>query len=192
MSKLRTGHIVEVAFWLILIAFFFAYTFEFDKEIEIYKYGAAMWPRAILLLMALAAIGQLLDQRRNGDASSSNTMAKAHEDSAQETDNTGPAWYVSTLILLAIPFIYMVIPEKVASLMSVTDIAPGEPRIGPVFIIGVMLLMGERRIKRMAMVMPFLYGLLLLFFVKLLYVGLPTGNVRPFYDFGNWVVSLLQ
>jgi hypothetical protein len=238
MSKLRTGHIVEVAFWLILIAFFFAYTFEFDKEIEIYKYGAAMWPRAILLLMALAAIGQLLDQRRNGDASSSNTMAKAHEDSAQETDNTGPAWYVSTLILLAIPFIYMVIPEKVASLMSVTDIAPGEPGIGrvkiicaaglfvlyllfawrnpvgailalpiffaalledmgfyalaPVFIIGVMLLMGERRIKRMAMVMPFLYGLLLLFFVKLLYVGLPTGNVRPFYDFGNWVVSLLQ
>jgi len=33
---------------------------------------------------------------------------------------------------------------------------------------------------------------LLLFFVKLLYVGLPTGNIKPFYDFGNWIVTLLQ
>jgi len=238
MSKLRTGHIVEVAFWLLLVLFFFAYSFEFDKKIEIYKYGAAMWPRAILLLIALAAIGQLLDQRRSGDRSSSNTMAKAHEDSAQDSDNNGLSWYIATFALLAIPFIYMVIPEKVASLMSVTDIAPGEAGIGrvkiicaavlfaiylvfswrnpvgailalpiffaallqdigfyalaPVFIVGIMILMGERRVTRMALVMPFLYGLLLLFFVKLLYVGLPTGNVRPFYDFGNWVVTLLQ
>ena len=55
-----------------------------------------------------------------------------------------------------------------------------------------MILMGERRISRMAMIMPLIYGLLLLCFVKLLYVGLPTGYVRPFYDFGNWVVALLQ
>ena len=73
MSKLRTGHIVEVAFWLLLVLFFFAYSFEFNQNIEIYKYGAAMWPRAILLLIALAAIGQFLDQRRHGDRSSSNT-----------------------------------------------------------------------------------------------------------------------
>lgn len=238
MSKLRTGHIVEVAFWLILVLFFFAYSFEFDQQIEIYKYGAAMWPRVILLLIALAAIGQLLDQRRNGDRGGSNTMAKAHEDSAQESDNTSVGWYIATFILLAIPFIYMVLPEKAASLMSITDIAPGEPGIGrvkiicaavlftiyllfawrnpvgailalpiffaallqdmgfyalaPVFIVGIMILMGEKRVSRMALVMPFLYALLLLFFVKLLYVGLPTGNVRPFYDFGNWVVTLLQ
>ena len=238
MSKLRTGHIVEVAFWLLLVLFFFAYSFEFNQNIEIYKYGAAMWPRAILLLIALAAIGQFLDQRSHGDRSSSNTMAKAHEDSAQDTSNSSLGWYVSTFILLAIPFIYMVLPEKMANLMSVTDIAPGEAGIGrvkivcaavlftiylllswrnhvgailalpiffaallqdmgfyalaPVFIVGIMILMGERRITRMAMIMPFLYGLLMLFFVHLLYVGLPTGNVRPFYDFGNWVVTLLQ
>lgn len=238
MSKLRTGHIVEVTFWLALVLFFFAYSFEFDKEIEIYRYGAAMWPRAILFLIAVAAIGQVLHQRRKGDASSSNTMSKAHEDSAQDSTNNSLGWYISTFILLLIPFVYMVIPEKVAALMAVEDIAPGEAGIGrvklicaaalffiylvfawrnpvgamlalpiffaallqdlgfyalaPVFIIGVMILMGERRISRMAMVMPFLYGLLLLFFVKLLYVGLPTGNVRPFYDFGNWVVQMLQ
>ena len=78
MGRLTKGQIVEAAFWLILVVFFFAYSFEFNNDIEIYKYGATLWPRTILLLIALAAIGQLLDQRRNGDTVSSNTMAVSY------------------------------------------------------------------------------------------------------------------
>jgi len=33
---------------------------------------------------------------------------------------------------------------------------------------------------------------LLLTFVSLLYVGLPTGNISPFYDLSHWLVTLLQ
>ena len=37
-----------------------------------------------------------------------------------------------------------------------------------------------------------LFGLLLMLFVKILFVGLPVGNIRPFYDIGSWIVTVLQ
>jgi hypothetical protein len=40
--------------------------------------------------------------------------------------------------------------------------------------------------------MALIYGLLLLLFVSILFVGLPIGNIRPFYDIGSWVVTVLQ
>jgi len=53
MGHLKTSHIVETAIWLVVIVFFYYHSFAFDKEIEIYRYGASAWPRAILLMMAL-------------------------------------------------------------------------------------------------------------------------------------------
>lgn len=232
-SRLTKGHMVEVAFWLILAAFFFAYSFEFNKEIEIYKYGATLWPRTILLLIALAAIGQFLDQRKNGDAGPSNKLAAAHEDSAQDTEYNSLRWYINTFILLSLPFIYMTVPDKIiehlgtpeegvarikiisAAVIFIAYLAIGWRNhvgailalpiffaalmedmgfyaLAPVFIIGIMILMGERRLSRMAMIMPLIFGILIAFFVSLLYVGLPTGYISPFYDFGNWMVKTFQ
>ena len=71
MGKLRVGHLVEAAFWLGLCLFLYAYSFEFDKDIEIYKFGATAWPRAIILLIAIAAIGQLVHHWYKGDEASS-------------------------------------------------------------------------------------------------------------------------
>ena len=233
MNKLKTSHYVEAAFWLILVVFFFAYSFEFNKEIEIYKYGATLWPRTILVLIALAAIGQFLDQRKNGDKAANNTMAAAHEGPDSSPEHSGIAWYTSTFILLALPFVYMNLPEKIISGMSIPEQGSAQVKficiavlfaiylvfawrnhvgailalpiffaallvdigfyaLAPVFILGIMILMGERRTSRMALIMPFIYGLILLFFVSLLYVGLPTGNLKPFYNFGNWIVTILQ
>ena len=59
MGYLRTGHLVEGAIWLSLCLFLYAYSFEFDRNIEIYKFGATSWPRSIILLIAIAAIGQI-------------------------------------------------------------------------------------------------------------------------------------
>ncbi len=232
-GKLTNGQIVEAAFWLMLVAFFFAYSFEFNNEIEIYKYGATLWPRTILILMALAAIGQLLDQRKNGDAKAVNAMAAAHEDSAQETEYNSLGWYINTFILLALPFIYMTVPDKIIEHLGTPEEGVAKIKIisaiviflaylaigwrnhvgailalpiffaalmqdmgfyalAPVFIIGIMILMGERRISRMAVIMPLIFGILIAFFVSLLYVGLPTGYISPFYDFGTWMVKTFQ
>ncbi len=44
----------------------------------------------------------------------------------------------------------------------------------------------------MVLVGALIFGLLLLMFVTILYVGLPVGNIHPFYDIGSWVVTVLQ
>jgi hypothetical protein len=237
MGKLRIGHLVEAGLWLSLCLFLFVYSFEFDRDIEIYKFGATAWPRTIILLMVIAALGQLAHHWLKGDEATSDFIGAAADDgseeAAHEAHNEGLGWYLSTLALLSIPFIYMRVPDWIASQIGtdgtglhliriicaviltaiiiyylrihrvrVALVLPlffaalledfGFYSLAPLFIVGVMYMFGERRPKWMLSIMALIYGLLLLFFVKVLYVGLPVGNIRPFYDIGSWVVTVLQ
>ena len=237
MGNLRIGHIVEAGLWLGFVLFLYIYSFEFDKEIEIYKFGASAWPRAILLLIAIAAIGQLIYHHRVGDGGASSMIGQANDDgsveAAAESDHNSFKWYLHTFFLLAIPFVYMNLPEAVAAMMGLEKpglhvaklvcaggllivylYSIGNNHVGailalpilfaaflqdygfyamaPFFILGVMYLFGERRYKRMAVIMFGLYAVLLFFFLSLLYVGLPTGNISPFYEFGTTMVNILQ
>ncbi len=234
MGNLKTGHLVEAGLWLGLCLILFIFSFEFDKEIEIYKFGASGWPRAIMLLMALAAIGQLAYYWKRGDDTVATKLNKAADDSvAAPEDHSSLTWYAHTFTMLALPFVYMRVPDFFGGMMGLPADGLGPIKLmtaapllvlfgymayrnqvggmltlsiffgalledfgfyatAPVFALGVMYLMGERRIKLMTGIAALVFGLLLLLFVKLLYVGLPTGNIRPFYDFGNWVVTILQ
>ena len=57
MGKLSRSDILEAFFWLLIAVIFFAVSFSFNQPIEIYKFGATGWPRVILFLMALVALG---------------------------------------------------------------------------------------------------------------------------------------
>ena len=119
MGNLRTGHLVEGAIWLSLCLFLYAYSFEFDQNIEIYKFGATAWPRTIILLIAIAAIGQLFQHWKYGDDTSSNAMQAANvddaENAAHEAHHESLRWYLSTFALLVIPFAYMRVPDWIAA-----------------------------------------------------------------------------
>ena len=237
MGKLRIGHLVEAGLWLSLCLFLYIYSFEFDRNIEIYKFGATAWPRTIILLMAIAALGQLAHHWQKGDEATSDLLNAAvddgSEEAAHEAHHESFKWYMSTLALLSIPFIYMRLPDWIAHLVSaeaaglhllriicaaiLTAIIVYYVRIhrvrvaltlplffaalledfgfytlAPFFIIGVMFVFGERRPRWMLTIMALIYGLLLMLFVKILFVGLPVGNIRPFYDIGSWVVTVFQ
>ena len=237
MGKLRTGHLVEAGLWLSLCLFLFIYSFEFDQDIEIYKFGATAWPRAIILLMAIAALGQLFHHWKRGDETSSQIISAAADDGAEEAAQTAHhsdlKWYLSTFALLVIPFAYLRVPGWIVALVSAEGNSVhiikilcaailigifmyymrrntlgamltlplffaamledmGFYSLAPLFIIGVMFMMGERRAKPMAMVAALIYGLLMLLFVVILFVGLPLGNIHPFYDIGSWIVTILQ
>jgi hypothetical protein len=237
MGKLRIGHLVEATIWLSLCLFLYTYTFRFDQEIEIYRYGATAWPRAILLLIAIAAIGQLFHHWKRGDETSSDMIDAATDDGssevAEEANHADLKWYLSTFALLLIPFAYMRVPDWIIALVSaegntihVIKVISAVTLIGifmlymrrnilgamltlplffatlledvgfysltPLFIVGVMFMMGERKAKPMALITVLIYGLLLMMFVKVLFVGLPLGNIHPFYDIGSWMVTVLQ
>lgn len=237
MGKLRPGHLVEAAMWLGLCLFLFVYSFQFDQDIEIYKFGATAWPRAIILLMAIAALGQLYHHWKRGDEASVQMISAAVDDgsekAAHEAHHEGLKWYASTFAMLLIPFAYMRVPDWIATLVSAEGTGVHVIRIvvaailigifiytmrrnmigamltlplffaamledmgfyslAPFFIIGVMFMFGERRPKPMVAIMALILGLLLLLFVNILYVGLPVGNIHPFYDIGSWIVTVLQ
>jgi hypothetical protein len=240
MGKLRVGHLVEAGLWLGLCLFLYIFSFDFDRPIEIYKYGASSWPRAIILLMAIAAIGQLAHHWLKGDEASSPLISAAAdaddegaEEAAHDAHHESVKWYLWTFALLAIPFVYMRLPDwvahslgagqtglhiarvAVAAILTVIVVyfirhhrvrvmlmLPlffaalledfGFYTVAPFFIVGVMYLFGERRVKPMLLIMALIYSFMLLLFVKILFVGLPIGNIRPFYDFGGWIVTVLQ
>jgi len=237
MGNLRTGHLVEGALWLTLCLFLYGYSFEFERDIEIYKFGATAWPRTIILLMAIAAVGQLIHHWKYGDGTASNMISAAMDDGAEEAAHEAHheslGWYMATFALLAIPFIYMRVPDWIAGWISAEGTTLHILRLGfaailigvfltqmrrnmvgailalplffaalledmgfyalaPFFIIGVMYLFGETRPKPMIAIMALIYGLLMTLFVKVLFVGLPVGNIHPFYDIGSWVVTVLQ
>jgi hypothetical protein len=237
MGHLRTGHLVEAGIWLLLCLILFIYSFEFDQGIEIYKFGATAWPRAIILLMAIAALGQLFHHWKRGDEASSEIISAAtDEGSGEATEDARYSdfnWYLSTFGLLLIPFAYLRVPGWIVALVSAEGMSihvikiicaailigtfmfymrrnilgamltlplffaalledMGFYSLAPFFIIGVMFMMGERKAKPMVLVAGLIFGLLMLMFVKILYIGLPVGNIHPFYDIGSWVVTFLQ
>ncbi|MGI9311413.1 MAG: hypothetical protein ACR2P7_07770 [bacterium] len=266
MRRMRVGAVVEAALWLSLAAFLYAYSFDFDREIEIYKFGASAWPRAILLLIAIAAIGQLahhwhaarrgerdaIESQSAPDASTSRIEQDAIESHAEQSATESPSavsrtaestaaqtsrgalkWHLSTFALIALPFAYIVLPSALQSWLALDKSALhalklicagalialylfglrgnlvgailalpiffgalmqdfGFYALAPAFAVGVMYLMGERRPGWIALVAAIIVALLLLLFVGVLYVGLPTGNISPFYEFGTGIVNLLQ
>jgi len=237
MGNLRTGHIVEAVIWLVFCAVLYLYSFQFDGEIEIYKFGASAWPRAILLLIAIAAIGQLYGHYRQGDQSGISKIGQASDDGAsdiaEDSEHTTFRWYAWTFAILVIPFLYLLVPDWIAAALSLEKsglhivklvvaailivafllLARGNHvggilalpilfaamlqdigfySLAPAFILGVMYFMGEKRLGRMVIIGLGLYCLLLILFVSLLYVGLPTGNVSPFYEIGTTMVNILQ
>ena len=58
MGNLKNSHLIEGTIWLTIVLVFFAFTYDFNQPIEIYKFGATGWPRVILgiLLLVLGLI----------------------------------------------------------------------------------------------------------------------------------------
>lgn len=185
MGNLSRGHIVEFALWLAFAIFLFVFSFEFNQPIEIYKFGASAWPRAIILMMVLAAFGNLYWHWRFGvgagpEAGGADAGGPGDgETGPAGTGRTGGHFRLATILLL--PFAYAYLMESI-----------GFYTLTPFFIAAVIFLMGERRLALIAIVSLVSYGLILLLFAKLLYVGLPVGTMHPFYDYSNWLLAILQ
>ena len=59
MGRLTRSHIVEAAIFLLIVAVFYGFSFEFNQPIEIYRFGATAWPRVVILLLLVATLGNL-------------------------------------------------------------------------------------------------------------------------------------
>ena len=175
MGKFTKLHSIESAIWAAVVFIFFIYSFEFDKDIEIYKFGAAGWPRAVLGMLALVMIGNIWHQVRHGSQAQVGRVGVTDDDMA-DVDRSFQS--LATIVaFLLLPLIYAWLLKPVG-FYSAT----------PFFIAAITLLLGERRFKRVVVTTAFIYGLLIGLFLMVLNAPLPQGTVSPFYDFSAFML----
>lgn len=177
MGRLTPGALISFALWMGLAVGAFIITFQFDKPIEIYAFGTAGWPRAIIVLIGMAAAMQLFDEWRYGSEKKEDAAAVI----GKEGEPLSAATVLQVLLLLGLPIVYALLLEAVGFYV-----------LTPFFLIAIILLGGERRPLRVLAVASGIYVFLLLVFTKLLYVGLPVGTIGIFYDVSNWLLVLLR
>ena len=84
MGKLNSFHIIETSIWLFITLVFFIFSFEFNQNIEIYRFGATGWPRAVLVLLTLVSLGNFYHLWRNGDAIQPGRVGFSSDDNEEE------------------------------------------------------------------------------------------------------------
>lgn len=175
MGKLTATHIVETAVWFVLAAIFFYVSFDFDQSGSIYPPGPSAWPRAIIALLVIAAIGNLVFHYVHGDAEQSGRIGAVEED-GDEGNRTLVA-YLRIGTILVVPFLFAAALKPMGFFSA-----------APVFIVAIIMLMGERRPMPIIGITIFIYILLIFFFVVLLNANLPQGTVSPFYEFSSQIL----
>lgn len=176
MSRLTPGQWFEVAAWLAFAAFAYVGSFAFDREIEMYKFGAAWWPRVVIGLIVVAIVGQLLQDLKAGQPA-----RRLDPNHFEKSSQHGRQFYVRMGITLALPIVY-------ASLLNGT----GYYFTTPLFLAAYLYITGVRRARPLILVPLVIYAVVTFVFTRILYVGLPTGYWPGFYDFSNWLIVLIR
>mgnify|MGYP001201556064 FL=1 len=177
MGKISKPTIIEAFFWIVIAGIFFTYTFTFNQPIEIYKFGAAGWPRVILLLILLVAFGNLYYSLRHGSKAQQDRVGMGDDTDEVAYDSFGA--YLKTGFILIIPFLYALSLKPIGFYCAT-----------PVFIVLVMFAWGERRWKFILGSTLFIYILLLVLFMLVLNAPLPQGNISPFYDVSAFLLKM--
>ncbi len=169
MTSLRTSVLLELGFWLSLAFAAFGLSFQFSDEVGTYRWGAASWPRAVILLMAVTALVHAFVR-----------LQEAKQTDAADDDSAGRS-SLSSLGLFLIPLVYAwLLPHA------------GFYLITPFFLIALLLNVGERRWSVILLTTLIITFIINLVFAKLFYVALPVGNWPGFYDINNWLLTVIR
>ena len=180
MKKLNSGQWFEVFFWASFGLLTYVLSFQFDREIQMYRFGAAGWPRTVIAVIVIAALGQFITDLRHRQKEDG-TVSIEDGYFAKAAAEHGREFFIRMGITLALPLTY-------ASLLNLT----GYYFTTPVFLAAYLYMTGITRIRPLIIVPAVIWGVLTIVFTRFLYVGLPVGYWPGFYDFSNWLVVLIR
>ena len=176
------ANIIEGLIWITIACVGFALTYQFDKPLLQYRYGATGWPRALMVAITLFVIIQTIwgifvaHGKRATDQG---------VEQVSESPSEGPAAGASTTLRrlgsFGIPLIYLLLMPRTGFFI-----------LTPFFLAGYMMLLGERRFVHLVGTTLLIFVLCLIIFTKLLYVPLPVGNWPGFYEINSYFVSFIK
>jgi len=174
MGRLTRTHLVEAVIFLLIVAVFYAFSFEFNQTIEIYRFGATAWPRVVLAMLLIATLGNIWFQYKHGSVSQG-TIGQSDD----EADYSDPGMIPRMAAVLLTPFVFAWLLKPVGIYFS-----------APFFIAAIIWLFGERRWKAILLMTALIYFIFIGLFLVILNAPLPQGNTSPFYDFSAWILTL--
>jgi len=175
-SRERLSIAIELSLWLVVAAFAYALSFDFADEQGTYAWGAASWPRAVILLIALGALVQAVSRWRAAQARAQH--AQAREEIAWHFD---PVAALRVAGMFALPLVYVFMLPRTGFYVTT-----------PLFLAAYLFYLGERRPAALVGVPLIIFALIVLVFVKLFYVALPLGNWELFYEISNWFLVFVR
>lgn len=159
-----------------LVTAAWVYSYEFEQDLRSYAFGTVGWPRTILVLMAICAVGWCGTELRRSRG--------PHQSIAEQLPRgepvTAQAW-LKILGTFLLPLLYVWLLPRMGYFATT-----------PFFIAGYAILFGQRRLRNIVLVVCIVWGTSILVFAKLLYVPLPTGNWPGFYEFSNALLRLVR
>jgi len=171
---------VEFGFWLLLAAFAWYFSYDFSRDVEMYRFGADGWPRLIIVLVVVAALGQLAhawQEARVPDAADPQAMPTLWDRMAE----LGSGQIARMSFLLLLPIVYALLLENTGFYFTT-----------PLFLAAYLFASGEHRWSRVVAIPLVISALVTVLFTRYLYMSLPVGYWPGFYDFSNWLVVLLR
>lgn len=177
MGNLSKFHILEALIWTAIAVVFFVFSFEFNQGIEIYKFGATGWPRAVILMLVLVVIGNIFHQRTHGSSAQDGRVGVTDDDLDHVEKSASSILNICAFVLLPLLYAWSLKPV-------------GFYAATPVFAAFVIILLGERRIKWIIGISALIYAILIGLFMIVLNAPLPQGTVSPFYDFSAFLLRL--
>ncbi|MEP3638727.1 MAG: tripartite tricarboxylate transporter TctB family protein [Paracoccaceae bacterium] len=175
MGRLTRTHLIEAVIFLLIVAVFYGFTFEFNQPIEIYRFGATAWPRVVIGLLLITTLGNIWFQRKHGSAAQG-TIGQKEED-APDFSEPGSLPRMIAVLLTPLVFAWLLKPMGIYA-------------SAPFFIAAIIWLFGERRWKAIFLITVLIYILFIGLFLVILNAPLPQGNTSPFYDVSAWILKM--
>jgi len=179
----------EGLIWLAFAALAYFLTYEFDQPLRGYALGATTWPRAIILMIGLGAVGLLAsgllnpgaETDRSADLDSSfDAESEASPPAASTAEFWRQALEPKRLLSFGLPLVYVAAMHRFGFLF-----------VSPVFLLAYMYLFGYRKWRVLITVNLAIYALVLLVFVRLLYTHFPPG-LGIFHSLTGRFVDFIQ
>ena len=175
MGRLTRTHLIEAVIFLLIVALFYGFTFEFNQPIEIYRFGATAWPRVVIALLLITTLGNIWFQYKHGSAAQG-TIGQKEEEAPEFSE---PGSLPRMIAVLLAPLIFAWLLKHVGIYFGARF-----------FIAAIIWLFGERRWKPILLMTVLIYVVFIGLFLMVLNAPLPQGNTSPFYDFSAWILTM--
>lgn len=174
-NRIRHNQFIEWAIWVSLTVLLWVQTSSFSEPIAEFKFGADGWPKVILASLAFGATAQLI-------LNVMTTKADQNTDAIQQAGSSNIStnrWQQFGIFIL--PFIYLWFMYRMGFFF-----------ITPIFILAYLWILEVRKWTYLLCVSLGVYFFILFVFVRLFYVAMPVGTWPIFYDFSNWIITIIR